>query len=87
MSEINQSPEPTSEDKAYAEIAKFIQGILSNKDTTQVSDEDNSNCCPPCCCPKFIKFKTIGCTVIIINDNAACQRNFSSGFQREDTEN
>lgn len=45
-------------------------------DTKVSSKESRCNkCCPPCCCPKFLKFKIIGCTVITINDNAACQKN------------
>jgi len=70
--------------KAIAENADALQAIqqlLSSGDEAMAlkGKQNNIGChngCgedDDCCCPKLIKFKIIGCTVIIINKNAACE--------------
>jgi|GEM_PF-6376935 len=59
------------EDAALEKIIEIIKillkSVLFNKDNTINIDFRE------CCCPKLIKFKVLGSTVIIINDNAECQ--------------
>lgn len=71
-----------------AEALKAIKSILTSGDEAMALNDCGSNgCCPPCCCPKFLKFKIIGCTVIIINDNAECQKPWNSTSDTENNEN
>jgi len=66
--------------KAIAENAdalQAIQQIISSGDEAMALKNgcggNNSSDNDDCCCPKFLKFKIIASTVIIINDNAECE--------------
>lgn len=66
-----------------AEALKAIQQILSSGDEAMaLKGGQNSLDCggchddDDCCCPKLIKFKIIGSTVIIVNKNAACEEEY-----------
>jgi hypothetical protein len=59
-----------------AEALKALKAVLSSGDEAVALSNDCHS--KDCCCPKFLKFKIIGCTVIIINDNAECKENNNS---------
>jgi len=63
-----------------ADAFKALQQILNSGDEAMaLKGGQNSLDCggchgdEDCCCPKFLKFKIIASTVIIINDNAECE--------------
>ncbi len=80
------TPEVVNTIADNAEALKALKSILTSGDEALALNGGSDTCCPPCCCPKFLKFKIIGCTVIIINDNAECQRSWVPGLREEDTE-
>ncbi len=67
--------------KAIAENADALQAVKSilgsGDEALALKDGYGGGCGgrdnDDCCCPKFIKFKIIASTVIIINDNAECE--------------
>lgn len=63
--------------KAIAENADALQAVKSilSSDDEAMALKDGGGCKrdDECCCPKFLKFKIVASTVIIINDNAECE--------------
>lgn len=60
---------------ALAKIAKSYNTPPVTGDKTSEVNQNNT-CCPPCCCPKFLKFKILACHVKVINKNAECQKHW-----------
>jgi hypothetical protein len=61
-----------------AKTKEAVKSILGSGDESKALKDGCGSGCggnrdDECCCPKFIKFKIIASTVIIINDNAECE--------------
>ncbi|MCR4441135.1 MAG: hypothetical protein QHH10_03360 [Peptococcaceae bacterium] len=59
-----------TEDAALEKLANFLLDVLKSGENNMDSNLGKSSCC----CPGLIKFKVIGSTVVIINNNAECKR-------------
>lgn len=74
--DMKQNYDPISEEKAFEKLAEILKMILNPKQKPEFNKENNNTVDNDfCCCPKFVKFKLIASTVIIINDNAECEKN------------
>jgi|GEM_PF-1133169 len=78
------TPEVVKAIAENAEALKTLKTVLSSGDEAMALKDDCAECddcnkvISRCCCPKLVKFKIFAGTVIIINDNAECQKVFNS---------